>query len=300
MRLAATPYALLLCATLAWTQQTTEIRIPAPPDGLTQAAVGYLRTGGPGAVVTGAPYSAEAVTESTQALADGNRIVHRTSTKQYRDSEGRERRELSAPGLGGAPAPEPLQSILITDPVAGFTYSLDPKAKRADKFALPSIQIANAVAAAGPVQGAQISIEATSPQGAAAFGGQNVMIFGDRQVLAQRDPDAAAEELGTQTIEGVIAQGKRTKTVIPAGRMGNEKAFEIVDETWYSPELKMTVMSKHSDPRIGETVFKLTNINRAEPDRSLFQIPADYTVNDRIEGVAGERIQIIQREIHPQ
>ena len=42
-----------------------------------------------GPAVKGAPYSAEAVTETIQTLPDGNRIVNRLSSMQYRDSEGR-------------------------------------------------------------------------------------------------------------------------------------------------------------------------------------------------------------------
>jgi hypothetical protein len=39
-------------------------------------------------------------------------------------------------------------------------------------------------------------------------------------------------------------------------------------------------MTKHSDPRFGETVYRLTNISRTEPDASLFQVPADYKIKD--------------------
>jgi hypothetical protein len=82
------------------------------------------------------------------------------------------------------------------------------------------------------------------------------------------------EDLGTQTIEGVSAEGKRETVTIPAGQIGNERPIEIITETWSSPELHTIVLRKHSDPRVGETVFRLTNINRSEPDASLFQPPA--------------------------
>ena len=88
------------------------------------------------------------------------------------------------------------------------------------------------------------------------------------------------ESLGTQTIEGVTAEGTRTTLTIPAGEIGNTLPLEIVDETWYSPELQITVMTRHRDPRSGETTYRLTNLSRSEPDRSLFEVPADYTVRD--------------------
>ncbi|MDQ3011508.1 MAG: energy transducer TonB [Acidobacteriota bacterium] len=88
------------------------------------------------------------------------------------------------------------------------------------------------------------------------------------------------ESLGKQTIEGIEAEGKRTTTTIPAGAIGNERPIEMVNETWYSPELQTTIMNKRSDPRIGETTFRLTNIHRGEPEASLFQVPSDYTIKE--------------------
>lgn len=88
------------------------------------------------------------------------------------------------------------------------------------------------------------------------------------------------ESLGKQMIEGVEAEGKRTVTTIPVGAIGNERPIEIVSESWYSPELQTTVMSKRSDPTSGETTFRLTNIRRGDPDASLFQVPSDYTIKE--------------------
>jgi hypothetical protein len=85
-------------------------------------------------------------------------------------------------------------------------------------------------------------------------------------------------------VEGVEAEGTRTTVTIPAGAMGNERPLLIVSERWYSAELQTVVMTKHSDPRFGDTTYRLTNISRSEPDHSLFELPADYKVT---EGRAG-------------
>ena len=86
------------------------------------------------------------------------------------------------------------------------------------------------------------------------------------------------ESLGTQMIEGVAAEGTRTTLTIPAGAMGNERPIDVVTETWYSNQLHTTVMTKTTDPRAGETIYTLKNIKLAEPDQSLFTVPADYNV----------------------
>jgi len=80
------------------------------------------------------------------------------------------------------------------------------------------------------------------------------------------------------TINGVLATGHRTTLTIAAGEIGNDRPIVVTSETWYSSDLQMVVKSSNSDPRFGDTSFELTNIVRSEPDPSLFQIPADYTV----------------------
>jgi TonB family protein len=80
------------------------------------------------------------------------------------------------------------------------------------------------------------------------------------------------ESLGTQMVEGVAAEGTRQIQTIPAGAIGNERQIDIVSERWYSPELQMVILIKHSDPRYGETTQRLTNIDRNEPETSLFSV----------------------------
>jgi len=101
------------------------------------------------------------------------------------------------------------------------------------------------------------------------------MVF---QWTGAREDNARNESLGKQSIEGVEAEGTRRTVEIPAGEIGNERPIEIVFERWYSPELQVVVMTKHSDPRFGETTYRLTNINRSEPAHELFEVPGDYKV----------------------
>ncbi len=90
--------------------------------------------------------------------------------------------------------------------------------------------------------------------------------------------ETVREELGTQTVEGVAATGTRTTTTIAAGAIGNLQPIKVVSEQWFSNDLQVLVLTKHSDPRSGETTYRLVNIVRAEPDRSLFTVPPDYTI----------------------
>lgn len=231
-----------------------------------------------GKVVKGAPYSAQAITESIQTLSDGNRIVNKSTATVYRDNQGRTRREQNFNAIGMfASGGEPQQTILIDDPVTGTSYTLDPRTRTARK--LPPMHFKFQFRVAPPEgEGAtpppdlpgQFETQRDLPEKTPA--GPTRFIWG------WRNHEAVNESLGKQNIEGVEAEGTRGTVTVPAGEIGNERPIEIVEERWYSPELQTVVMTRHSDPRFGETSYKLTNISRSEPPRSLFEVPADYTV----------------------
>ena len=255
--------ALVLCAGVTKAQQSPP---PPPPDmihpggpegdfppplfGERMELLGFGGMHG-GKVVTGAPFSAVAVSETTQTLADGNHINRKTQSNVYRDGQGRIRREITIAGFGPmAPSGQPKSFVVINDPVAGTTFMLHPDQKTAGQMGRPF----------GRLKGA----------------------LRDKMEARQQQEIASGslkkEDLGTQTLSGVTAQGTRITRIIPAGQIGNEKPITIVRESWYSSDLQTVVMSKRSDPWSGETTYTLTNIQRAEPEAALFTVPSNYTV----------------------
>ena len=219
-----------------------------------------------GPVVKSAPFSADLITETTQSLTDGNHI-HQTSTSHlYRDAEGRTRREQSLAGLGVlAPNTNLPPVVFINDPVAHVNYALSPSAHAATRSAGGRGFGWNGAAG-----------EPAQKQDAAAGSGRRM-----RAAQAQTGGQSLkTETLGHQTIEGVQTEGARPTVPIPAGQLGNEQPIQIVTETWYSADLQMAILSKHTDPRSGETVTRYANISRTEPPHALFEVPADYKVTD--------------------
>ena len=222
-----------------------------------------------GKAVKGVPFSAQAVTEVNQALADGNRIQRKSASAIYRDSEGRTRREQTLMGLGALAGPEAMPSmVFINDPVSGANYMLDARMKEARKSTVSHLRTG------GPEAHLMEMHEGRGEAGMQTFTKRITVPHSE----ARTNMGYKTESLGRQIIEGVQADGTRTVMTIPAGQIGNERAIEIVSERWYSPELQTVVMTRNADPRMGETVYKLTGISRAEPPHSLFEIPADYTV----------------------
>ena len=261
-----------------------------------------------GPIVTNAPFSADAVTTVTQVLSDGTRIEQTTTAKFYRDSAGRVRSEQTVLGLGALdPNSQPRTTITITtDPNTRATYTLDPATKTARqgggvlRFYSALTLSANAITAATPAGTAYaVTINpetnrererraVTVQEGLAAVrilpGAASVTADGN----AVRQPD---ETLGTRQMEGINAVGKRTKSVIATGKIGNDRPIEITDERWESQDLRLLVRSHHRDPRTGDVEYRLTNIVRVEPPADLFTIPSDYTVvGDTLNGTPGLRL----------
>jgi len=250
-------------------------------------------------VTPGAPYSADAITESTQALADGNRINRKSVTRVYRDGEGRTRREeLDDSGT--------VVTVSIVDPVAHLSYVLNPTSRTAYR---------DTVRMATPGGGGGISADLVAKLDEVAKLEEEVKVrraaetggapdappppppsrgrgvppppppppvpLGNKVALERSAANSrVTEDLGQQNIEGVTATGSRMTTTIPAGAIGNLQPIRVVLEQWVSSDLQVLVLTRHSDPRSGETTYRLQNIVRADPDRSLFSVPADYTLKE--------------------
>jgi hypothetical protein len=256
-------------------QQAGAFSAQIGPPGATTIAISGAP--GPGIVnlgtVTGSPFSGAQESHSLQILGDGTRIERTEESQYYRDSQGRTRVESGPAGSG---------RITIQDPVGGFMATLDPASRTAQK--MPAPQLLKTVARGQVTKAA--TLEARSPgagnvffaQGAmgAALAGPVTVRTGSVDAMAK----PALEDLGTQNLGGVTAGGQRTTLTIPAGDIGNDRPIHVVGETWYSNDLQLVVKSSNSDPRFGDTTYSLTNINRAEPDPTLFQIPADYAISE--------------------
>lgn len=291
---------------------------------------------GRGKVVKGAPYSAQAVSETNRTLADGNVISKKSTSRVYRDAEGRTRQEtLSADGKA--------RSVYIHDPVAGESYTLMPERKRAivlPRMSMPSFDVKTDEKGRKKiiVGGKEIVVD-----------GKEVTVDGNKRIVIKTheddDGDGTNREevrvqvirmgdqvtkeitvipgaptppipptpptppmppmpplagtgsmhldsaiargkvttgtLAAKEIEGVKAEGKSSTTVIAAGEIGNRNPIQVTSETWTSPELQVTLYSRSMDPRYGETLYKLTNIRRGDPQADLFKVPDDYKKSGR-------------------
>jgi hypothetical protein len=272
---------------------------PFPATGGPAGAVAGFRVKGiegmAGGLVTGKPLSATEERHSLQVLGDGTRIENNETDTLYRDDQGRTRIE------------RPDGSAVIQNPVDGFMAELDTKAKTVHKMFFhvsgnnmsfstgTNADLAKAkmaketaeftVRTGVPGAGARetgLAVTGVSAPGISGGGMPGPFMTQDRVIMLERnvktEPAPNEESLGTQSVNGVTAQGTKTTMTIPTGQIGNDRPIQVVSERWFSTDLQMMVKSSNSDPRLGETTYNLTNINQAAPDPSLFQLPADYSV----------------------
>src|SRR5277367_399110 len=209
-----------------------------------------------------ASYSAVQESSNVQTLADGTHISRKPSTEKiYRDSQGRTRTERSICG----PANDDPEALIITirDPVSGYAYILDMQNHIPHRYTMEVRQSSPPALPAKPVADAA-----------------------NKTLVAHPDAtrlDPSTETLDSQTMEGIYVEGIKTTIIIPVGSQGNDRPMSIVAEQWYSPELKITILSKSSDPRYGEMMTRLTNIELSQPPLILFQPPPDFKIVEETE-----------------
>jgi hypothetical protein len=217
-------------------QQNEWLRVP----DIRRTATGNPLDGQSGPVL-GKPISANEVRHSEQVLADGSHTSKSETERFYRDSMGRMRTETTT-------------GAIIFDPAAGFIYNITTGSRRYTKAPVSSDAVVTIAAA-------------TNATSFSSRSGQSKQNAGPAPVI---------EDLPDQFLNGVYVKGARITTTIPAGAIGNDHDLKVVNERWYSDDLKLLVKSTNSDPRFGAATYELTDVLQSIPDPALFQIPAGY------------------------
>jgi hypothetical protein len=250
-------------------------------------------------VTKNAPFTADENGETVRLMPDGNRIVQSWTGTMARNSQGRIRRDIKSGEVGDAASRPFIFGGGIVSPGIVAVGAGDA----ASQIYLSKVDAENAAAArtivTRPTEG-QSGLTLVTTTGndeesrhvlltkiesaAAAKAGTHV----SSEMLGRAAVESEAvrailpksvenskwqtrkESLGTRDFGGVQADGVRLITTIAVGAIGNEREIEMTSETWFSKELGVVVYSKRIDPRVGETTYQMTNIQRVEPDASLF------------------------------
>src|SRR5690348_8262678 len=220
-------------------------------------AVSTANTAMPGSsnvrLVTGAPYSALGTSQTTVILPDGSRVVRENLIRQWRDSDGRTRSEIFLSTIGGTPPVEVNTTVtVIDDPAARERYVLQPGGVAVTMPIVPCRPASEPDLTVGPPRPANLPIRMSQPV-----------------------------KLGERKLDGETVAGRRIEATIPAGAIGNPQPIQMSAEQWYGKDLQVVVEATYRDPRTGETRYKLSDIDRAEPDAKLFKVPDNYRKESR-------------------
>jgi hypothetical protein len=196
-----------------------------------------------------APFSAEAEVERSVIQPDGSMSSFRTIRQIGRDSLGRIHNEMRAGVPVSSTTVSPLVRVHLFDPQTRISTWYDPHAR-----VFWSMTGNHPPATVPP-----------APRFASAA----------NQGLPQND-FTKQEDLGIREMEGVSVHGIRETQTLPAENGETGKEIVITDEYWYSEELRINLLIKHSDPRFGTATLTVTHVARTEPEAAFFEVPEGY------------------------
>lgn len=271
--------------------------------------------------IKNAPYTAEVISEFQQKLADGNVISNKTISYSARDAVGRVREEyvdtkgetkqifISDPESGRLIINPRAKTVMkfgeLPKKAEGGVVAMKAKSKDGEEV----IEL-HLTSGEGKSVGKHMIIHQSGAQNDLGKTGDmkkhvTVDVRGNEAMFSSETLNGSAldpaikhlftderwaskrqtKSIGSRFIEGIKVDGKLVSYEIPAGAIGNAQAINVTDETWVSPELEITLYSKHSDPRSGDRIYRLNNVKRVDSDAAVFAAPADYKIIDLFQSV---------------
>jgi TonB family protein len=207
----------------------------------------FLSTG-PTVTIAGAPFQAQRVARVVQKLFDGTTITREVRGRMARDSEGRVYEEEQD-------QTNKIMYVVVLDPVSHIQLKWSSSSKTATSIGL------------------QTNPHVTFPLHYPLV----PLKLGVQQPDPGVEPDkVTTQDLGQKTIDGLVVSGTRTVTVVPVGKLGNDRELKSVHDVWFSEDLKLAVLDTVDDPLTGLQTLELQGISRAEPDPALFHLPEGY------------------------
>lgn len=142
-----------------------------------------------------------------------------------------------------------------------------------------TIQIQDPIAHVSYILDKKVHIARMAPRSTATP--EQIQAAAQAELELEQARKITRESLGSKMMEGLLVEGTRTTETRAYGGLATGPMIKIVEEHWYSQELKLDIMTTIDDPRqITQMTSRLTEIQLGEPDPALFQVPPDYTIKD--------------------
>jgi hypothetical protein len=198
-------------------------------------------------VVAANPFSARFGVDSSRSLDDGSVQTKHVETTVARDSQGRVYRERHSLAPGNSGEQPSLKNFFILDPAAHTRTSCNVTARHCDITRYRGVPFLRPI-----------------PDGS----------FDPGYRFVKR------RNLGSDFIYGLNVVGTR-ETVAFRGGWPAEEWQVSMQEFWYSPDLGVNLSATSKLPVKGTQAVRVSEFSRAEPDPAMFQIPANFVVEDR-------------------
>lgn len=195
------------------------------------------------------PFTAEYKITNVQALTDGTTITRELAEVKALDSQGRQMTATTTT-LGDRPQTH----VIVYDPVARTQTTWHSPGKVAHVFKMST-------------SGTEHTCSA--------------MMRDDVSVISGPKSKMTSENIGTESIQGVEARGRRYTTTIPTGAAGNDAPLVSTSEVWTALAVGLNgllVRDIRDDPRSGKTARELTSLSQGDPDPTIFQPPEGYEI----------------------
>jgi hypothetical protein len=207
---------------------------------------------------TETPYTAEYKITRVQTLANGNTITRESTEVKAVDSQGRLMTATTTAPLSGDQTP--ITHVNVFDPEARTHTNWSSPGQKATVITTFSPGFGNSNCA---------TTTTTSDSGIT------------HSPARVRRVKPAVEDLGTETIQGVEAHGRKTTTTTSAGEIGNDEPLVRSIERWTAIASGLTglvVREITDDPQSGKTTRELVSLNQGEPALSTFLPPEGYEI----------------------
>jgi hypothetical protein len=278
-------------AIISWVLGVTAIAgLALPSAGQAVSGRATNVTTGNSSNVARLPYTAEYKITHVRILANGSTITNESTKVEALDTQGRMLNSRTSVPVSENQKATTLVSIY--DPVAHtFTnWSVPGEQATVLKMAEPGATrtpcAPTAATTPGSTTGAAAGVVGSVFTSSAA---------GTSSATGVRRKPPVVEDLGTETIQGVEARGRRTTFTTPVGMIGNNEPLVRTSEAWFGtePGLRSLIARQITDdPQMGKTTTELTSFTQGEPDASLFQPPSEYEIVIREPSVCGGVPQI--------
>jgi hypothetical protein len=197
-------------------------------------------------VVAENPFLGRFSIDSSRSLDDGSVQTTHVETTVARDSEGRVYRERHSFASGNSDEQSRLTNFFILDPVAHTRTSCNVTARHCDITRFHGQSFLRPI-----------------PDGS----------FDPGYRFVRR------ENLGSDVIFGLNVDGIRETTAFRGGWPA-EKWQVGTQEFWYSTNLGLNLSATSKVPNAGTQAVRVNEVSLAEPDPAMFQIPANFVVED--------------------